>query len=163
MTSAGVMGGSAASEYAMEQVSLCAIVSAGELFGIDTSEIREVLDRRHVRRVPLTPAYIGGLIPYRGEILVAVSLRALLGKNDDPEEVSLVVLEDVDRKECFGLMVDSVDGVRTVSRRTLEGNPCTLASRADAVFAGAYRTPQGLIVHLDPRRLQPSRLARTGM
>ena len=144
-----------------ESVSLCSIISAGQIFGIETVKIREVLDRRQVRRVPLAPPYIGGLVAYRGEVLSTVSLRALLGHAESSGELSVLVLEDTERGERFGLTVDTVDGVRTVNRCMLEENPSTLDSRADAIYAGAYKTPEGLIVHLDPRRLAPSLLART--
>jgi purine-binding chemotaxis protein CheW len=141
-------------------VALCSIHSAGAVFGIDTRKIREVFDRRHIRKVPLAPFYIGGLIPYRGEVLATISLRALLGKVPGPEEASVLVLEDPSGQERFGLAVDSVEGVRNVARCTLESNPSTLNNRTEMVFAGTYQTELGLIIHLDPCRLLPSRLAQ---
>lgn len=150
-------------EAVEETVALCSILTAGQMFGIDTTRVREVLDRRRIHRVPLAPAYIGGLVAYRGEVLAAVSLRALLGQGKDSGEVSVLVLEDTERGERFGLTVDMVYGVRTVSRCMLEENPCTLDSRTDAIYAGAYKCSEGLIVHLDPRKLAPSLLARTSL
>ncbi len=51
-------------------------------FGIDTRKIREVLGERDLQRVPMAPAFIAGVVPYRGEVLTTVNLRALLGLGD---------------------------------------------------------------------------------
>jgi len=65
--------------------------------------------------------------------------------------------------ERFGLVVDAVGGVVTVSRRMLEANPCTLEARGKWLFDGAYKLPGGLLIQLDPQKLRPSRLSETGL
>jgi hypothetical protein len=60
-------------------VSLCSLYAGSEMFGIDTRKIREVLGERELQRVPMSPAFIAGVVPYRGEVLTTVDLRALLG------------------------------------------------------------------------------------
>ena len=75
----------------------------------------------------------------------------------------MLVLDDRENDEQFGLMVDSVGGVVTVARSSLEPNPSTLDARSLALFAGAYRTPSSLMVRLDPERLRPARLAAGGL
>jgi purine-binding chemotaxis protein CheW len=65
--------------------------------------------------------------------------------------------------ERFGLVVDAVGGVVTVSQRMLEDNPCTLEARSKWLFDGAYKMESGLMVRLDPKRLCPTRLSEAGM
>ena len=60
-------------------VSLCSLCAGSGLYGIDTTQIRKVLGHTTPQRVPLAPEYIAGVVPYRGEVLTAVSLRVLLG------------------------------------------------------------------------------------
>ena len=62
-----------------DAVSLCSMFAGSESFGIDTRKIREVLGKRELQRVPMAPAFIGGVVPYRGEVLTTVNFRALLG------------------------------------------------------------------------------------
>src|ERR1700750_3496312 len=62
-----------------DAVSLCSLYAATETFGIDTRKIREVLGERDLQRVPMSPPFIAGVVPYRGEVLTTVNLRALLG------------------------------------------------------------------------------------
>lgn len=144
-------------------VSLCSLFASSESFGIDTRKIREVLGKRDLQRVPMAPAYIGGVVPYRGEVLTAVNLRALLGMGESEATSCVLVLEDDEVAERFGLMVDEVGGVVTVNRRTLETNPSTLEAKGKWLFDGAYKMQTGLMVQLDPAKLRPSRLAETGL
>ena len=53
-------------------MSMCSLMSGGRLFGIDTRMIREVLGHAQMNRVPLSPAYVGGVIAYRGEVVTAL-------------------------------------------------------------------------------------------
>ena len=60
---------------------MCSVRVGDTLFGIPIMRILEILDAPAIRPVSLAPAYIGGLVQYRGEILTAVSLRSLLGSS----------------------------------------------------------------------------------
>jgi purine-binding chemotaxis protein CheW len=57
--------------------------------------------------------------------------------------------------------VDSVGEVLTVSSSDHEPNPSILDARRSALFAGAYKLQQGLLVMLDPEKLDPIRLGAT--
>jgi purine-binding chemotaxis protein CheW len=144
-------------------VSLCSLYAGSEMFGIDTRKIREVLGERELQRVPMSPAFIAGVVPYRGEVLTTVDLRALLGMAAHAGKCCVLVMADDEAAERFGLVVDAVGGVVTVSRRMLEGNPCTLEARGKWLFDGAYKMDAGLMVQLDPKKLSPSRLSEVGL
>jgi purine-binding chemotaxis protein CheW len=146
-----------------DAVSLCSLYAGEETFGIDTRKIREVLGERDLQRVPMSPPFIAGVVPYRGEVLTTVNLRVLLGMETSSSSGCVLVMEDDEAAERFGLVVDAVGGVVTVSRRTLEANPCTLAARGKWLFDGAYKMENGLMVRLDPQKLCPSRLSETGL
>jgi purine-binding chemotaxis protein CheW len=146
-----------------DAVSLCSLYAGEETFGIDTKKIREVLGERTLQSVPMSPVFIAGVVPYRGEVLTTVNLRALLGMEARSGNCCVLVMEDDEGAERFGLVVDAVGGVVTVSRRALEANPCTLEARAKWLFDGAYKMESVLMVRLDPQRLCPSRLSETGL
>ena len=88
-------------------VSLCSLMAGEKMFGIDTRQILEVLGSRVLQRVPLTQGYIGGIVPYRGEVLTTVSLRALLGLEASGKAGCVVVLES-EGEERYGLLADGV-------------------------------------------------------
>jgi purine-binding chemotaxis protein CheW len=108
--------------------------------------------------VPLAPAFVGGLVHYRGDVLTTVSLRQLLGLPPKNGPQDILVLES--SGGCFGLLVDSVGEVLTVSSADYEPNPSILEERRKGLFAGAYKLKDSLLVMLDPERLDPMRLGR---
>lgn len=149
-----------------EMISLCSLAAGERRFGIDTRRIREVLGRRLVQPVPLAPAYLGGIMAYRGEVLTTVSFRALLGMPPFAEESCVLVLggkAEHGEAERFGLMVDAVCGVVAQDSGALMENASTLDEVSRMLFAGAYRMAGGLLVQLLPDRLSPAELAGCGM
>jgi purine-binding chemotaxis protein CheW len=149
-----------------DTISMCSLRTGGDLFGIDTRRIREVLRRVEPQRVPMSPKFIAGVAPYRGEVLTTVSFRALLGLEDLPNPghgSSCVMVFDEEGGERFGLMVDAMCGVVTMRPGDLEPSPAGLDARGLVLFDGACKMQQGLMVRLDPGRLEPTRLAATGL
>ena len=108
--------------------------------------------------MPLAPEFVGGLFHYRGDVLTTVSLRQLLGlpSRDGPQDI--LVLEST--SGCFGLLVDIVGEVLTVSSTDYEPNPSILDQRRKMLFAGAYKLKDKLLVMLEPERLDPLRLSQ---
>lgn len=144
-------------------LSLCSFMVGERLFGIDTRTIKEVLGKRAVRRVPLAAAFVGGIVPYRGEVLTTVSFRSLVGLEPREGPSYVIVVHDAESGDRFGLMVDSVAGVVIVDRRTHEGNPSTLEERSGLLYDGVYRVAGGLLIQLTPGKLRPTRLWETGL
>jgi len=147
----------------VDMLMMCSFRAGPGLFGIDTTQIREVLGAITPQPVPLAPEYIEGVVPYRGNVLTTLSFRFLLGLEKRARASCVLVLDDEENEERFGLVVDEVQGVASVGRDSLEPNPATLDARSVALFDGTCRTPSGLMVRLDPQRLRPSRLAESGL
>lgn len=159
----GVRGVRAEAAEAEDMVYLCSLTTGNVQFGIDTRRIREVLGRRRLESVPLAPPYIGGVLSYRGDVLTAVSLRAVLGRAPMSGGSCVVVLDGGDGEDRFGLMVDAVGGVVALERRSLASNPTTLDDISKEIYLGAYRMDDGLLIELDPARLNPARLSESGL
>jgi purine-binding chemotaxis protein CheW len=141
-------------------LSVCTVQTGEDVFGIATSAVREALHRCELRKVPLAPSFVAGVLAYRGDILLAVSLRALLGMEAMAEASSAVVLEDSESGEAFALLLDELLDVVQVDARAWEPNPVTLDVRRSAVYGGVYRRADGPLVRLESRDVQPTWLIR---
>jgi purine-binding chemotaxis protein CheW len=97
-----------------------------------------------------------GLVHYRGDVLTIVTLRQLLALPPKDGAQAILVLES--KGGCFGLLVDSVGEVLTVSMAEYEPNPSILNGHRRDLLAGAYKLKDQLLVMLDPERLDPLRL-----
>jgi purine-binding chemotaxis protein CheW len=136
---------------------MCSVRIGQLLYGIPITHILEIVGGARPQIVPLAPAFVGGLVHYRGDVLTTVSLRQLLDMPNQEGRQDILVLES--SGGCFGLLVDSVGEVLIVSAADHEPNPSMLDERRRALFAGAYKLKEGLLVMLDPERLDPLRLA----
>jgi purine-binding chemotaxis protein CheW len=144
-------------EKAVVLVEMCSVRVGPTLFGVPISRILEIVGGVHPQEVPLAAAFVGGLVHYRGDVLTTVSLRQLLGMPAREGSQDILVLES--SGGCFGLLVDSVLEVLTLSSADHEPNPSVLDRRRSALFAGAYKLADSLLVVLDPERLDPMQLA----
>ena len=136
---------------------VCSVHVGETLYGIPIAHVLEILGKPATQPVPLAPYFVGGLVHYRGEVLTAVSLRRLLGMEAASAPEDVLVFETPEG--LFGLFVDSVGEVLHVSADNHEPNPTTLDARRQALFAGAWKLKDRLLVSLEPDRLEPMRLA----
>jgi purine-binding chemotaxis protein CheW len=142
-----------AKEASAVLVEVCSVRLADTWFGIPITHILEIVGSARPQPVPLAPGYVGGLVHYRGDVLTTVSLRQLLSMPAKVGAQDILVLESAGG--CFGLLVDSVGEVLTVSSSDHEPNPSILDQRRKGMFAGAYKLKDKLLVMLDPDRLDP--------
>jgi len=138
-------------------VEVCTVRVAQTLFGVPIAHILEIVGGARPQPVPLAPPFVGGLVHYRGDVLTTVSLRRTLGLPAREGAQDILVLENAGG--CFGLLVDSVGEVLQVSLADHEPNPSILDERRRALFAGAYKLKDKLLVMLDPERLDPKKLS----
>ncbi len=138
------------------QVEMCSVRVGQGLYGVPITHILEIVGKARPQPVPLAPGFVGGLVHYRGDVLTTVSLRHLLGMppKDGPQDI--LVLEN--SSGSMGLLVDSVGEVLTASSLAYEPNPSILDERRRALFAGAYKLKDSLLVLLDAENLDPMRL-----
>ena len=152
----GSAGTNRKEKTAVALVEMCSVRLGKTLFGVPITHILEIVGGARPQPVPLAPSFVGGLVHYRGDVLTTVSLRHLLGLPAVNTPQDILVLES--GSACFGLLVDSVGEVLTVSSADHEPNPSILDERRRALFAGAYKLKDSLLVMLDPDRLDPMRL-----
>ena len=145
-------------ETASTLTEVCSVCLGQSWFGVPIAYILEIAGGVRPQPVPQAPAYVGGLVHYRGDVLTTVSLRHLLGMPAKEGAQDILVLESANG--CFGLLVDLVGEVLTVSSSDHEPNPSILDVHRKTLFAGAYKLKDKLLVMLDPARLDPMRLSQ---
>ena len=81
------------------------------LLGIDVADVQEVLGELPLTAMPLAPPAVAGLVNLRGEVLLAVDLRARMGRppRGDDEPASHVILRTDQGQVC--LVVDRIGEV----------------------------------------------------
>lgn len=144
---------------AAEMAQVCSFHLGDGLYGLSISHILEIVGGAKPEAVPLAPSFVAGLVHYRGDVLTTVSARKLLGMAPLEGKIPDLLVVESDGG-CFGLIVDSVHEVMTVSAEDFEANPSTIHERSKALFAGTYKLKDKLMVMLDHNRIDPLKLAK---
>ena len=88
---------------------------AEEVYALDISQVREVLDFTTVIKVPRTPDFMRGVINLRGSVVPVVDLRLKFGMNMTEKTVNtcVIIMETAvnGEKAVMGALADSVQEV----------------------------------------------------
>ncbi|NJB68784.1 purine-binding chemotaxis protein CheW [Desulfobaculum xiamenense] len=87
-------------------------VLAGELYALDISKVREVLEVQEVTRIPRTPEFLRGVINLRGSAVPVVDMRRKFGMSATEYTVNtciIIVEVNLEGEELIlGALADSV-------------------------------------------------------
>lgn len=84
------------------------IFNVGEdCFGIDILNIQEIIRYTPPTKVPKAPAFVEGVINFRGEIIPVLNLDRVFGLACDDKEYTVIVVVETSQK-MYGLLVDNV-------------------------------------------------------
>lgn len=99
----------------------------GEIFAIEASYVREILDLVPITEVPGSKPFIGGLINVRGKVVPLADPRLKFGMERRPPNIDtrIVVIEiDLDGDATtVGIRADKVHEVTEVNAASLEETP----------------------------------------
>ena len=128
-----------------------------ELFGVDVSKAREVLDFSEVTQVPQTPDYMLGVINLRGSVVPVINLRQKFGMDEVEKTIDtcIVVMEiEIDGDVIvIGTMADAVQEVLDLDESQIEPPP-RLGSKLNTEFIkGMGNLDDQFIIILDIDRV----------
>jgi len=98
-----------------------------EIFALDISKVREVLDFTTVTKVPQTPDYMRGVINLRGGVVPVVDLKLKFGMEETDKTVNTcVIIVEVNLEGdsvVLGALADSVQEVFDLKAEDIEPAP----------------------------------------
>jgi len=101
---------------------------AGARYAVDMANVAEVVPVPVLTRIPGGPAWLSGVVNWRGRVLPVIDLRPLVGATLSPLPTSarLVVLAEADIE--VGIVADMVPGLLDCSSHDIEPVPATIAT-----------------------------------
>jgi len=98
-----------------------------ELFALEISKVREVLDYTKITKVPRTPEFMLGVINLRGSVVPVIDMRLKFGleKTERTVNTCIVIVEVILEGETtvLGALVDSVQEVFELEANQIEPPP----------------------------------------
>jgi len=108
-----------------------------EIFSLEISKVREVLDYTIITRVPRMPAYLQGVINLRGSVVPVADLRLKFGMPEADVTVStcIIIVEAMvnDELVILGLLADSVQEVLELDQENIKPAP-RIGTKLDTRF-----------------------------
>jgi chemotaxis-related protein WspB len=135
---------------------------AGEsLYAVDARSVAEVVPRVALRAIPHAPAYLLGLLGYRGRVAPVADLGVVLGAGRSRDALSTrVVLTRIgvagDPGRLLGIVAEGVNGLTRVEPT---GALLAAIQLDEAPYLGpVFPTDQGLVQVLKPEAILPDRV-----
>ena len=98
-----------------------------EIFGVNVSQVREVLDLPPITKVPRTPDFMRGVINVRGSVVPVVDMRQKFWSSliEETVDTCIIVMEITieDETTIVGAMVDAVEEVVELDPENIEPPP----------------------------------------
>lgn len=124
-----------------------------EVFAIDITKVREVLEFASVTKVPQTPDFMRGVINLRGSVVPVVDLKQKFGISKTEKTINTcVIITEVQLAAdsvILGLMADSVDEVFSLDSDQIEPAPMIGTHRNAAFLEGMGKRTEGFVMLLN--------------
>ncbi|WP_295464477.1 chemotaxis protein CheW [uncultured Pseudomonas sp.] len=130
---------------------------AGDLYGVPTGCVREIIEYGAVTAVPMLPPALRGVINLRGAAVPVVDLGMRFHQQltETSRRSCIVVLEIQvgERAQVFGIVVDAVCEVLELASEAIEPAPRFGASIRTDFILGMAKQGAGFIILLDMDRV----------
>ncbi len=128
-----------------------------EMFAVDVSQVREILDSTRITKIPQAPEFMCGVINVRGSVVPVVDMRLKFGMNsaESTANTRIIVLElqSDDETLILGALADSVKDVVELEKGQIE-DPPRIGSRWKTEFIrGIGKHNDEFIIILDIDRI----------
>ncbi len=141
-------------EVSGESIEVVEFLVAHEKYGFETRHVREVCRLNEITTIPGTPLFVAGIINLRGEILPVIDIRRFY---ELPEkglsDLNRVIILNSETME-FGVLADSIEGVKNIAMSDLETSLPTLTGIREEYLRGITRDR---VVILDGEKLLSDR------
>ncbi|AIY89716.1 chemotaxis protein CheW [Geoglobus acetivorans] len=121
-----------------------------ERYGVDISQVREIIKPSEITRIPNAPDFVEGVINLRGQITTIINLRKRFNMEPKPiDNNTRIIVVEYDNA-VIGMMVDNVTEVKYLPVSEIEELPQVITSRSEARFLkGVGKLPDGLLILID--------------
>lgn len=104
-----------------------------EQYGLDISNVKEIIAAMNITNVPKTPDYIKGVINLRGVVIPIVDVRLKFGLEEKEHDVDTAIIINVIDGVSIGFVVDRVEDVLSIKSSDLTDAP-QFGSNVDTSF-----------------------------
>jgi len=124
-----------------------------ESFGVEITQVKEIIKPMDIFKVPNTPEFIEGLINLRGKVHTVFNLRKRFSlptrEFDDSTKIIIVNVNSM----SIGFIVDEVNEIIRVEDEDIEMTPQTITSLNRKYMSGVAKLGDRIVLILDLARV----------
>lgn len=127
-----------------------------EEFGVEITEVREIVRLRHITRLPHVADYIEGVTNLRGEVIPVICLRKRFGlkPQENTQDTRIIILEI--KESLVGFVVDAVTETLRLAESSIEPPPSSIAGLRSDYLAGVGKLNDRLLILLEVDKILTS-------
>lgn len=121
-----------------------------EEFGVDISQVREIVRLVQITYLPKAPAFIEGVVNLRGQVVAIIDLAKRLGISSKSRgEAARIIIVEIG-ENTVGMVVDSVSEVLRLPSENIEEVPSLIETEVPEHYVrGVGKLKERLLVLLD--------------
>jgi len=124
----------------------------GEDYGVEISQVREIIRKREITPIPRQPQYVEGVLNVRGTIIPVVNLKKRFGlTGDSSTQPHTIIVES--GEGLVGLLVESVKEVIRVPGDHIHPPPTVTTGVDSEYLRGICRIGERLLIYLDVKKV----------
>ncbi len=136
-----------------EEVQLVVFRLGNEEYGVEITQVREIIKMKEITRIPNAPDFVEGVINLRGQITTVTDLRKRLGTNgSDNNDQTRIIIVELDRS-TIGMIVDSVSEVLRLGKNEIDSTPEIVSNLETKYIRGVGKLKDRLLILLDLNRI----------
>lgn len=122
------------------------VVLGAEQYGIDISNVDNIVKMQKITRVPKSQGYFNGVINLRGEIVPVMSLRRKFKlENDEFNDKTRIIILKPELQDPIGVIVDMVKEVVTLKDEDIEKMSADTRDEMSKYLIGVGKNSESLI------------------
>lgn len=139
---------------------------AKEIYGVDISQVQEIIRFQQITKVPKVPDFIEGVINLRGNVIPVIDLRKRFDfEQIDKTNATRIIVVEVEQY-TVGMVVDAVSEVVRVNENSIEPPSNIIAGIDSDYLSGVCKFNDKLIILLELSKVltasQQAELANAG-
>ena len=120
-----------------------------EEYGVDISQVQEIIRMVEITHVPRAPHFMEGVINLRGQLIPIIDLRTRFSmQRAEHTKSTRIVVTEIGSKRV-GIVVDSVSEVLNIPLEQVEGAPDMIAGVGTEYIQGVGKVNDRIFILLD--------------
>ena len=127
-----------------------------EEFGVEITQVKEIIKHRIVTKLPHVSSYIEGVTNLRGEVIPIICLRKRFGIHvQEVTQDTRIIIAEVNQSR-IGFIVDAVTEVLRIAESNIEPPPSSVSGLKADYLQGVGKIEDRLLILLDVDRILTS-------